>query len=124
MTTGALTPENTGGSCKSLFGRLLGLLGDDLSYRHLWAGGAYGKVIASTRNPVITVFTGAAAAGGCVLTNANAGDIVISVIQLNGTPADVSASFESTISVTGQIQQLSASNLSANQYLVNTRPQS
>lgn len=126
---GALTPENTGGSFKSLFGRLGGFLGDDLGHRFLWIGGAHGKVVASTRLEIDTIVTGLNGPGGITLSNVNtgdqaqAGDLVVSVLNLT-SPADASASFETTISVTGQIQQTSSSNLSGNKYLVRSRPQS
>lgn len=126
----ASTPENPNGGAKSLFGRLLTLLGDDLGHRHLFAGGQNGKVIASTRLGMFTVFAGLNGAGGATISNVNTGDtpqvgdFVVAVLQLNGTPSDASASFEKVISVVGQIQQTSTSNLSANTYQVLTRPQS
>lgn len=119
----ALSPENPGGSFKSLFGRFFGLLGDDLAHRHLYVGGPNGKVVASTRNDLFTVFTGSNGAGACTLTGARAGDIVLGVIN-ETTPGDAAASFESVITVDGQIQQSSASNLSAATFNVLIKRQS
>lgn len=120
----AFTPENTGGSFKSLFGRLFGLLGDDLSHRFLWLGGPSGKCVASTRNDLFTVFTGSNGAGACTLTGANVGDIVRGVIRVDASPADNAANYETTITVVNQIQQSSASNLSAQTMMVELRRQS
>lgn len=120
----ALSPESTGGSFKTWFGRLCGLLGDDLGHRHLWIGGANGKVATSTRNDMFTVFTGSNGAGACTLTGANVGDIVRGVIRVDSTPADNATNFETTITVANQIQQSSASNLSAQTFAVEIRRQS
>jgi hypothetical protein len=82
-----------------------------------------GKVVGSTREPIVTVVTGKNGAGAITLTGAKVGDNVISVVNLS-TPADASASFEDTITVADQIQQSSASDLSAVKYLVTLQPQS
>lgn len=63
-------------------------------------------------------FTGAASAGACTLTGVKAGDKVLTVTGVaSGTKGDQGTSFETTITVNDQIQQSSASNLSANVYL-------
>jgi len=63
-------------------------------------------------------FDGVAAAGPCTLTGAAVGDYVIMVTGLTeGALGNASASFEGAITVINQIQQSSASNLSANNYL-------
>jgi hypothetical protein len=108
-----------------LHGRRFGIIGD-----------AYGSDTALTvldgipvgssrsgPNAVKAVFTGLAAAGSIVFAGAQVGDSVEIVVGLN-TPGDASASFESTISVAGHIQQTSASNLSAVTYLGFVQPQS
>ena|SRR5258708_5471628 len=120
----SLTPENTGGSFKSLFGRLLGLLGDDLGHRHIWIGGPNGRIVASTRKDQMTVFTGSNGAGACTLTGANVGDNVEGIVRVDASPADNLANFESIISVANQIQQTSASNLSSQTFLIKTNRQS
>ena len=120
---GALSPENPGGAFKSLWGRFFGVLGDDMSYRHLWVGGPYGKVVASTRNDMFTVFTGSNGAGACTLAGARVGDIVVGVIN-ETTPGDAAANFESVITVADQIQQSSASDLSAAKFNVLIKRQS
>jgi len=82
-----------------------------------------GKVIGTKRDPIRTVVAGSNGAGAITLTGAVSGDTVESVINLTA-PADATASFEATISVAGQIQQTSGSNLSGNSYLVFVRPNS
>lgn len=61
-------------------------------------------------------FTGVAAAGAATLTTAQKGDVVLGVVNLAG--GDAASSFESVISVSGQIQQSSASDLSAAHFMV------
>jgi hypothetical protein len=119
----ALTPDAPSGPYVSVHGRRFGFMGDGISNGGnflLWLGN---KIVGSTRLPLVTTFTGAAAAGAITLTGANVGDLVISAINLT-TPADASASFESTISVANQIQQSSASNLSGSTFLVSLSRQS
>jgi hypothetical protein len=120
----ALTPEAAGGSFKSLFGRLFGLLGDDLGHRAVWIGGANGRVVACTRKDQFITVTGSNGAGACTLTGARVGDQVEGIVRIDSSPADASASFEATITVADQIQQSSASNLSAQTFLVKTSRQS
>jgi len=68
-----------------------------------------GKVIASNRLStgfILLPATGLSGAGAVTITGAVAGDTVVSVIDTNTSPfVSVSASFETTISVTGQIQE-------------------
>lgn len=63
-----------------------------------------------------TEFNGNNGAGVCILPGAQVGDTVVGVINIT-TRGSEAGSFETTISKAGQIQQTSASNLSANQYL-------
>jgi hypothetical protein len=58
---------------------------------------------------------GRSGAGAIPLSGVRKGETVVAVIN-NGTGTTDSANFESTISVAGQIQQTSGSNLSANEY--------
>jgi hypothetical protein len=53
--------------------------------------------------------------GGCILTEVKIGDLVLGMINIT-TLANEASSFETTVSVAGQIKQNSSSNLSANQY--------
>lgn len=76
----------------------------------------YWNVSGGMSPTLFSAFTGAAAAGACTLAGAVVGQRVLGVVQTNGTVA--SSSFEGVITVAGQIQQTSASNLSANTYLV------
>ena len=62
--------------------------------------------------------SGASAAGGIAIPGALLGDIVVSVTGVYGVSGNQSASFETSISVAGQIQQTSGSNLSNNLYVV------
>jgi hypothetical protein len=66
-----------------------------------------------------TLFNGLSAAGACILPGAQIGDTVAAVINITTRNSEAS-SFETTISKSGQIQQTSGSNLSANQYLAFT----
>lgn len=77
-------------------------------------------------NVVDTVFAtqrfitaaGRSGAGAITLTGAVVGDVVVGVAGLSaGALGSASSSFETTITVVNQIQQSSASNLSANNYL-------
>lgn len=65
-------------------------------------------------SPLIVVQAGKSAAGALTLTGAKVGDIVAGVANLT-TPADLKASFEAVITVAGQIQQSTATDLSAKQ---------
>lgn len=61
---------------------------------------------------------GRSGAGACTATGAAVGDKVLYVAGLTeGALGNASASFEATVTVVNQIQQSSASNLSANNYL-------
>jgi hypothetical protein len=57
------------------------------------------------------IANGSNGAGAITLANVKVGDNVILAVNLS-TPADATASFEAAISIAGQIQQTSASNLS------------
>jgi hypothetical protein len=69
----------------------------------------------SITRPGHTMFNANNGVGACVLPSAQIGDRVLAVINI-GTGANESSSFETVISKAQQIQQSSASNLSANQY--------
>jgi hypothetical protein len=69
----------------------------------------------SVTRPGHVMFNASNGVGPCILPSSQIGDRVLAVINI-GTGANESASFESTISKAGQIQQTSASNLSGNQY--------
>ena len=74
-----------------------------------------GVVIAGLK---LLSFDGRSGAGAITLTGAAVGDYVIMVTGLTtGALGNASASFEGAITVINQIQQSSASNLSANDYL-------
>jgi aspartate 1-decarboxylase len=66
-------------------------------------------------------FTGRNGAGAITLTGAAVGDVVIGVAGIS-TVGNAAASFEGTITVVNQIQQSSASNLSAVTYTVLLAP--
>jgi hypothetical protein len=58
---------------------------------------------------------GANGVGACSVMFAVRGDIVVGVYNI-ATGASASSSFESTVTVTGQVQQSSSANNSANEY--------
>jgi hypothetical protein len=83
-----------------------------------------GKVVASNRlaaSHLIKAITAGSAAGALTLTGAAVGDTVVAVTDLS-SPADVSASFEATVSVANQIQQLATA--SGHVVLVVVQPRS
>lgn len=73
------------------------------------------------RTPIMQVFSGRLAAGAIALPGALVGDKVGGVLNLTGA-ADASGSFESTITVAGQIQQSNAGDLTANKYAITLGP--
>lgn len=86
-----------------LHGRRLGIVGDGQSGDPS-AIVLDGQVVASKRNPIMKIATSLSGAGAVTLTGAVVGDAVISVTD-QSSDADVTSSFEGTISVAGQIQQ-------------------
>jgi hypothetical protein len=90
-------------------GRRLGIVGDGQSGDPS-ALILDGKVIASNRlaTGVLFKFITAVAVGPITLAGAQPGDTVAGVIDLT-SDADGTATFESTITVAGQIQQIAAS---------------
>lgn len=110
-----------------LHGRRLGIKGDGTgpiaTQQSLLA--LDGVAIGSTRsgpNPLKVVAAGAAAKGAITIAGTQVGDNVELVLNLS-TPGDSSSSFETTVSVAGQVQQTSVSNLSGNTYLFCVQPQ-
>jgi hypothetical protein len=106
-------------------GRRLGIVGDaqsgDPSALIL-----DGQVVASNRMTVPFIakaVLGHNGAGAVTLAGTVIGDTVVSATNLT-TPGDVTASFEATISVAGQIQQTAVTNLSAAQVLFVVFPRS
>ena len=67
-------------------------------------------------------FYGLNGLGGIYLPGAHYGDRVSTLVGIAGVTGDQSASVESVISVEGQIQQISSSNLEDNAYRVNLVP--
>lgn len=107
-----------------LTGRRLGILGDNYGSDTAVLS-LDGVAIGSTRSgptALMVSAAGVAAAGPVTVAGAVVGDNVAFV--LGPTNADAGASFETTVSVAGQVQQTSASNLSANQYVFFLQPQS
>lgn len=72
---------------------------------------------------IVTTTAGSNGAGPVTLAAAVKGDTVVNATNLT-TPGDVSSSFEGTISVSGQIQQTSGSNLSGQQIMFHIWPRS
>lgn len=82
-----------------------------------------GVPVATTRAEIVVCQLGRNGAGTLALAGAVVGDNVVNVTNIS-TPGDVTASFESTITVAGQIQQSAATNLSAAQLIFSVAPQS
>jgi hypothetical protein len=76
----------------------------------------------SRRGMVETAF-GSNGVGSCVVPFAVKGDIVVGVYNV-ATGASASSSFETTVTVTGQVQQSSSANNAANEYDFYIAPQS
>lgn len=107
-----------------LHGRRLGIAGDGLNGSSS-ALCLDGIPAATTRAMNIQTVLGHNGAGAVVLAGTVVGDHVISATDLSAAPpADVTASFEGNITVAGQIQQSSASNLSTHAILFVVDPQS
>lgn len=104
----------------SIHGRRAGLVGDGVASGGLLVDGT---LIGSKRAAIKTVVTGRNGAGAITLTGAKVGDKVSAMINMT-TPGDAKANFEATITVDGQIQQSSASDLSTAKFLVELSLQS
>lgn len=81
------------------------------------------NVSALSRKPTQLIIFGRNGAGACPCPGAVKGDSVLGAHDIT-TLASNSSAFESTISVTGQIQQSSVSNLSSKEYVISLMPQS
>jgi hypothetical protein len=109
---------------RSIFGRHLGLAGDREAANQQYALITEdNKVLGTSRTIIAKAAAGSNGAGAIVIAGTQIGDVVVSVTTLS-TPGDASSSFESTVSVAGQVQQISVSNLSGNTYLFVVQPQS
>lgn len=81
------------------------------------------NLAAALLNLKVLSFTGRNGAGACTATGAAVGDQVVGIAGLEAASiGGADASFEATVTVINQIQQSSASDLSANHYLVILRP--
>lgn len=67
-------------------------------------------------------FHGRDGAGGVTMVGANAGDTITTLVGLIGATGDQRASFESVISISGQIQQVSDTDLSKTLFRVHLTP--
>ncbi len=91
-----------------IHGRRLGLFGDGqaTSNNSLVLDGV---VVGSTRTggaPLFAIATGLSAAGAVTVPGTVVGDTVTQVLDMNAAPfVDVTSSFESTVSVAGQVQE-------------------
>jgi hypothetical protein len=92
-------------------GRRLGLVGDG-TFSASTGLLVDGQLVASKRGAaVFQLAAGSNGTGSVAFPAAVDGDVVLFALDLT-TPANVASSFESVISVAGQIKQTSASNLS------------
>ena len=104
----ALTQDNV---LVWLHGRRVGLVGDG-AFSASSGMLVDGQLVGSKRSiAVFQLAAGNNGAGGITFMAAASGDVLLFALDLT-TPANVTSSFESVNSVTGQIQQTSASNLS------------
>src|SRR5579884_2631050 len=97
-----------------LAGRRLGVTGDNYGSNTAVLA-LDGATIGATRsgpNSIKAASLGHNGAGAVTVAGVLIGDAVEFVYNVT-TPGDVTSSFESTVSVNGQVQQTSASNLSA-----------
>lgn len=118
----------------SLHGRRLGMVGDPTSNPSTYTGAPAagqtstalvfdGVPVLSTRPDIVAVAVGSNGAGAITVAGAVVGDTVTAAVNLT-TPAVASSSFESTVSVAGQVQQTSASNLSGSTFHFLVKPRS
>ncbi len=109
-----------------LHGRRLGIFGDGQTTNNSSLV-LDGVTVGSTRtgaNSLKACTTGSNGAGGVTVTGTLVGDLVELVVDLSASPpADVSSSFETLVSVAGQVQQISGSNLSNHGLLFFVNPQ-
>jgi hypothetical protein len=112
-----------------LHGRRLGVRGDGASPFAAGAGDVLvldGVAVGATRsgpNALKVVANGSNGAGAVTVVGTLVGDHVELVLNLTDA-TDATASFESTVSVAGQVQQTSVSNLSAKVCVFFVQPQS
>lgn len=107
-----------------LHGRRLGVRGDGQGPTPATVLVLDGIPVGSTRsgpNAIKAVVAGSNGVGAITVTGAKVGDSVEMVINLT-SPADASSSFEASVSVAGQVQQTSASNLSGSTFLFLVQP--
>ena len=107
-----------------LHGNRFGLYGDGQATTNS-AAVLDGVVVGSVRtgaNSAKDCVVGSNGAGPVTLAGTQVGDTVELVVNIT-TPGNVTSSFESTITVAGQIQQSAATNLSAAQLLFFVNPQ-
>ena len=70
----------------------------------------------SSRNPLpVTQVQGLNGIGACIVPDVKKSDIVVGMYNI-ATLNSESSNFETTVSVSGQIQQTTSNNLSGNQY--------
>lgn len=112
----------------SIHGRRLGMAGDPTSNPSTYTGAPAagqtstalvfdGVPVLSTRPDPVASVAGSNGAGAVTVAGAVVGDTVTAVVNLSTPGAIATSSFESTVSVAGQVQQTSASNLSGSTFL-------
>jgi hypothetical protein len=110
-----------------LHGRRFGITGDGQGPTPASGLVLDGVMIGSSRsgaNSLKVVAAGLNGKGAVTVTGTKVGDNVELVLNTaGGASADATSSFEATVSVAGQVQQSSASNLSGNYYLFFIQPQ-
>ncbi len=111
MAAATIEGGSSGGPFKGIIGRHFGYTGDPEVVSQTPGTGyallVEGVPVATSRTIIVHTAIMLAGAGGVTLANTQVGDKVVSVTDLTA-PADMSATFEGTISVAGQIQQTGA----------------
>lgn len=81
-------------------------------------GAAVWKAVVPLGGLLTLGFTGRASAGAITLTGALLGKPVVAIWEATGATLNAAALFEATVSVAGQLQQISGTDLSAKKYIV------
>jgi hypothetical protein len=111
MSAATIEGGSPGGPFKGIIGRHFGYTGDPAVIAQTPGTGyallVEGVPVATSRTLIVHTATMLVSAGAVTLANTQVGDKVVSVTDLTGL-TDASASFETTITVAGQIQQTGA----------------
>lgn len=110
----------------TLHGRRFGIVGDGSGSGQPTSLVLDNQVVLSKRTPapvLVKTVGGSNGVGAVAVSGLVVGDTVVNATDVT-SPGDVSSSFETTVSVAGQIQQSSAANLSGHQIMFHVWPRS